>query len=281
MLNKKLDQLIGDLKNEIGLLLSISFGIFLFVLFFQPFAFSKFDFNNSLLFVGGLGAIVFITIALIRIIIPGLFRKEDQESKLLLLPAYFNGFIMVVISSLAFVFYLRFVGLVSITFFLTIKVILICLAPAFILAVYDYVNELSQQNELLVIEKKSIQKQIEKYEEDILNKSITFISENNSENFSLLISEVAFIKSADNYVEIIFREGDTYKKRLIRNTLRNVELQIRQYSNFIRCHRICIVNLHFVDKLIRNNNNHWLVIKGYDEQVPVSRQYLLKLREAI
>lgn len=281
MLNKKLDELIGDLKNEIGLLLSISFGIFLFILFFQPFTFGNFDFNNSLLFVAGLGAIIFLSMVLVRITIPGLFRKENQDRRSLLLPSYFNGFIIMVISTIACVFYLRFVGMVSITFFLTIKIILICLAPSFILAVYDYVDELKQQNDLLLIERKTIQKQMEKYEEDFLNKSITFISENNSENFSLLISEVAFIKSADNYVEIVFREGDDYRKKLIRNTLRNVEIQIRQYSNFIRCHRICIVNLHFVEKLIRNNNNHWLAIKGYEEKVPVSRQYLLKLKEAI
>jgi DNA-binding LytR/AlgR family response regulator len=281
MLNKKLDQLISDLKDEIGLLLSISFGIFLFVLFFQPFTFGNFDFNNSLLFVAGLGAIIFFSMVLVRITIPGLFRKENQDRRVLLLPAYFNGFMIVLLSSLAFVFYLRFVGMLNITFFLTIKIILICLAPPFILAVYDYVDELKQKNDLLLIERKSIQKQIEKYEEDFLNKSVTFNSENNSENFSLLISEVVFIKSADNYVEIIYREGDGYRKKLIRNTLRNVELQIRQYSNFIRCHRICIVNLHFVEKLIRDDNNHWLVIKGYEEKVPVSRQYLLKLREAI
>jgi len=76
-------------------------------------------------------------------------------------------------------------------------------------------------------------------------------------------------------------EGDNYRKKLIRNTLRNIELQIRQYSNFIRCHRICIVNLHYIDKLIRRDSNHWLIIRGFDEQVPVSRQYLLKLKESI
>jgi DNA-binding LytR/AlgR family response regulator len=150
-----------------------------------------------------------------------------------------------------------------------------------ILGFYDLIDELKQQNELLVIEKRSIQKQIGRYEDELLNKSIEFISENNSENLELLISEVAVIKSADNYVEIIYKEGDNYKKRLIRNTLRNIELQIKPYSNFIRCHRICIVNLHYVEKLIRSNNNHWLIIKGYDEQIPVSRQYLLSLKEAL
>lgn len=280
-MNTKLELLIEDLKEELGLLLSISFGVFLFVLFFQPFSFVGFDFNNSLLFVGGLGTIVFIIMVLIRKTIPRLLRRNNQESHVLLLPVYLNGFVILVLSTVAFVFYLRYVGLVNITFFIVFKVVLICLAPPVILNVSDLINELTQQNEILIVEKKIMQKQVEKYEEDILNKTIEFVSDNNSENLTLLISEVAYIKSADNYVEIAFKEGDSFRKKLIRNTLKNIELQIRQYSNFIRCHRICIVNLHYIEKLTRSDNNHWLTIKGFEEQVPVSRQYLLKLKEAL
>jgi DNA-binding LytR/AlgR family response regulator len=279
--NNKIEQLIEDVKEELGLLLSISFGIFLFVLFFQPFPFIGFDFNNSLLFVGGLGTIVFLIMVLIRITIPRILRRKNQESQFLFLPPYLKGFTILVLSSVAFVFYLRYVGMVNITFFITFKVVLICLTPPIALGIFDIVNELKEQNELLIVEKKIIQKQIERYEEGVLNKSIEFISENNSENFSLLISEVALVKSADNYVEIVYKEGDNYKKKLIRNTLKNIELQIKQYSNFLRCHRICIVNLHYIEKLVSNNNNYWLSIKGFEEQLPVSRQYLLKIKEAL
>jgi DNA-binding LytR/AlgR family response regulator len=76
-------------------------------------------------------------------------------------------------------------------------------------------------------------------------------------------------------------EGQKLKKALIRNTLKNIELQIKQYSNFIRCHRTFVVNLHYVVKLNHDYNSHWVTIKGYDEKVPVSRQYLLKLKEAL
>ena len=280
-MRNKLDLLISKLKEELGLLLSISFGTFLFVLFFQPFSFSGFDFNDSLLFFAGLGMIVFLLMVLIRVVIPGLFQSDNQNKDILILPAYFNGFLILVLNSVAYVFYLRYVGMVSITFFITVKVVLICFVPPITLGIYDFVNELKQQNEILIVERKIIQKQIEKYEEDILNKTIEFISENNSENLSLLISEVALIRSADNYVEIVYKEGDSLKKKLIRNTLKNIEIQIKQYTNFLRCHRICIVNLHYIEKLSRNSNNHWLTIKGFDEQVPVSRQYLLKIKEAL
>jgi DNA-binding LytR/AlgR family response regulator len=269
------------MKEDFGLYLSISFGVFLFVLFFQPFPFVITDTNNNLLVVAGLGGIIFFSMILVRIFIPWIFALSDLEKKERLFPSYFSGFSLFVLSSLAFIFYIRYVGMVPMTFYNTFKVITICLAVPIILGLHNSFKQLKDHNTTLISEKKQIQKQIEIYEEDLLNKSIEFVSENASENFSLLIGEVAFIKSADNYVEIVYKESGEYKKKLIRTTLKNLESQIRQYTNFIRCHRTCIVNVHFIEKLNRNANNFWLNIKGYDEMLPVSRQYLLKVKDAI
>lgn len=281
-MNKNIDQLIQKIKAELGLLLSISFGVFLFVLFFQPFPAINSGFDNDLVFVAGLSGIVLVSMIVVRTIIPWLIRENgDSDNNSKIYPRYLKGFIIFLISAVAFEFYLRYVGSVSIDFFITFKVVFICLAPPVILNLYDTLTGLRHQNELHLAEKKTMQKQVEKYEEDYLNKYVEFVSENVSENFSLLIAEVVFIRSADNYVEIVFKEGETFKKKLIRNTLKNIELQIRQYSNFLRCHRICIVNIHFVERVIRDNQNHLLVIRGSDEQIPLSRQYLLKLKEAL
>ncbi|MCK9618003.1 MAG: LytTR family transcriptional regulator DNA-binding domain-containing protein [Lentimicrobiaceae bacterium] len=280
-MSKKLNQLLYLLKEELGLLFSISLGVFLFVLFFQPFPLHGFDFNNSLLFVAGLGAIVFLFMVLVRLVYPWLIQNYNQNRLESILPSNMGGFMILALNSVAFAFYLHYVGFVSITFYIMFKVALICLAPPVVLWLYDVVKKLKQQNEALVLERKMIQKQIEKYEENYLNKNITFISENSGEKLDLLIADVVFIKSADNYVEIIHKEGDTFKKKLIRNTLKNVEQQIKPYSNFIRCHRICIVNTYYIERLNKNYNNHWLTIKGFDELIPVSRQYLLKLKETL
>jgi DNA-binding LytR/AlgR family response regulator len=146
---------------------------------------------------------------------------------------------------------------------------------------YESYTGLVKQNESLVLERKIIQKQIEHYEEENLNKTIEFISENRAENLTLLISEVIFIQSADNYVEVVYMEGEDYKKKLIRNTLKSIEIQIKQYSNFIRCHRTCIVNLHYIERLNQDFSSHWITLKVYPDKIPVSRQYLLKIREAL
>lgn len=280
-MNKKLDQILLVLKADIRLFLSISFGVFLFVLFFQPFPLDQLDFNNRLLIVAGLAGIIFLFIVLVRAAILWILLYNELSTYETDFRNYLGGFVILALSSVAFAFYLRYVGSVHISFFIMAKVISICLFPPVALGLYDQINELRQQNELLTIEKEIIQKQISRYEEDYLSKSIQFISESGSENLTLHIADIALIKSADNYVEIVFKEGDQLKKKLLRNTLKNIELQIKAYSNFIRCHRICIVNTYYIEKLNRKFNNHWLTIKGLNEQIPVSRQYLLKMKEAI
>ncbi len=278
---KKLDELTGLFKEELSLFLSISFGLFLFVLFFQPFPLDRFDFNNRLIFVAGLGLIVFLALVLIRVAMPSIFKNSFNSNQESDIPAYLSGFIILAITSVASAFYLRFVGHVGINFYVMIKVILICLAVPLTLSLHDGLKKLRLQNESLIKERKAVQKRLEKYEEDYLNKTIEFYSETGTEKLSFQVADVAFIKSADNYVEIVYREGTNFRKKLIRNTLKNIEHQISPYSNFIRCHRICIVNLHYIEKIESDYTNHWLVIRAYNEKIPVSRQYLLKLKESI
>jgi DNA-binding LytR/AlgR family response regulator len=159
--------------------------------------------------------------------------------------------------------------------------VLICLAPTVIIRLYDSFTVLKHQNELLLVEKENNQKQLNKIKEEDLNKSIEFISENKAENLTIPIADIVFIKSADNYVEIVFTKDNIFKKKLIRHTLKNIELQIRPYSIFIRCHRVCIVNRNFIEKLSKSFSSYWITIRGYQEQIPVSRQYLLKLKEVL
>ena len=279
LVSNKLNHFIVLLKEDLGLFVSISFGVFLFVLFFEPFPLDKFDFNNRLLFVAGMAAIAFIIISLVRTFLPWLIQKYDQHKFDPILPAYMNSFIILVMIVVSFAIYLHYVGGVGITFFITFKIGLIALGLPVALRLYDIIRELKLQNEALIKEKEAVLEKVEKFEEDYLNIPIEFISDSSNENLRILIADIAFIKSADNYVEIVFTEGDQLVSKLIRNTLKNIELQLKPYSFFIRCHRICIVNWYYIEKMVKVGNNHFLEIKGFKEKVPVSRQYLAKLKE--
>jgi len=228
-----------------------------------------------------MGVIVFIFMFLFHITLPWLIQKVPQNRNEGVIPYYITGFLIFVFSAVAFAFYLKYVGSQHISYYIMFKIVVICLAPPTALRLYDIFRKLQQQNESLIKEKKLMQNQLESYEEDNLNKTIEFDSDSKTENFSLPVSDIAFIKSADNYVEIVYKENNDLRKKLIRNTLKNIELLVRQYSNFIRCHRTYIVNTQYIEKLNRKLNNYWLTIKGYSEQLAVSRQHLLKVKESI
>jgi len=280
-MNKNLNQLIFLLKEDVGLLISISLGVFLFILFFQPFPFENLDLNNNLLFVGGLAAIVFLVMVIVRVVSPWLIRKYDRHDYQSIFSSFMGGFIMVVLSAVAFSFYLYFIGDIKITFYIMFKVVLICFAPPVALRLYDLIKRLKHNNKSLQKQLKILQKQLSENKKEDLNKTVELVSDNMTENISFPVKNIAFIKSADNYVEIVYKEVGLFKKKLLRNTLKNIEQQLKPYADFIRCHRICIVNKQHIDKLNKNYNNHWLIIKEFDEQIPVSRQYLVKLKEAL
>lgn len=269
------------MKRQFGLIMSISLGIFLFILFFQPFPVDNFDFNNRLIFVAGLATIVFIFTVMVKVF-AFLQERHNPDQDINLTPVSFmNSFIHFALCSLAFTFYLRYVGNIRISFFIMLKVSVICMAPPVLIIMYERVMNLKKFLTNLLQEKTVLLKQLEKYEENYSVKSIEFLSENGTDTINLLIADVAFILSADNYVEIVFKEDDAFKKRLIRNTMKGIEQQLKPYVNFIRCHRICIVNTHYIEKLYKSKDHHWIMIKGWDEKIPVSRQHLLKLKESL
>jgi DNA-binding LytR/AlgR family response regulator len=225
--------------------------------------------------------IVFIFMFLFRITLPWLIQKVPESIHEGVIPYYITGFLIFAASTVAIAFYLKYVGSQHISYYVMFKIILICLAPPVALRLYDIFRELSQQKISLTEEIKMFQNKLSKYEEDNLDKTIELISDSGTENLVLQVANVVFLKSADNYVEIVYKEDNNFRKKLIRSTLKNIELQVRQYSNFIRCHRTYIINTYYIEKLHKKLNNYVLTIKGYNEQVTVSRQYLLKVKEAI
>ena len=137
---------------------------------------------------------------------------------------------------------------------------------------------LKQENAILLHENEALQQTVHEFETDSLNKSIEFVSDNLNNNIVFRLSDIILFKSADNYVEIIYREGAEIKKSIIRSTLKSVETQLKPYSSFIRCHRTAIVNSTQIQRINTKFGSYSLSLKEYGEDIPVSRQYLYKVK---
>jgi len=266
------------LKDELGRIFIISLGVFMFVLFFQPFPLETLDYNNRLLYVAGFGGITFFVSVLILVglplILPKWFKASEWESG----PPFILNALLVILTATAFAFYIRFVGKSTLSLYIIFKMALVCLIPVFILVILYKNKSQGRIIELLKEQNKDYFlkiNELEKYNEE---KEIGILSSNKTEKLVLQPIDIVIIQSADNYIEIYHYKNDVLEKKIIRNTLKNVESQLASYKDIIRCHRTCLVNVNYIDKLIRNYSGHVLKIKELDKKIPVSRQYVIALK---
>lgn len=227
----------------------------------------------------GFAAIVYMVLILVRIFLRWIIRDKEQIYDEPHIHPGIEEFIIWLLCSVATSFYLRYVGSVYMTFYIAFKVVLICLIPPLIIRFYDRLKLLKQENETLLREKESLQHTVHDYENDHLNKSIEFVSDSINEHAVLQLSDIILVRSADNYVEIIYQEGTEIQRQMIRSTLKNVESQLKPYDSFIRCHRTVIVNRHHIQRINKKFGSYSLCMKDYKEDIPVSRQYLYQLKD--
>ena len=266
-------------KKYLKIYLGISIAVFVFVLFFHPFSVEFLEFESTLLFFAGFGLICFIFLFAAQIVFQRpLMQNEDPIlENALTASLYYLSF--VIFTSLAFLFYIRYVGETPVTFITLIRVLMICTGAIAVAGVQRSLSSTQSRYRRLLLETRGVQDKLKQFSESYTNRYIELISENESDNLRIQVSAIVFVRSADNYVEVGYQEGNEVKKKMIRNTLKNVEQQLRDFNNFIRTHRTSIVNIQNIDKQHKNFNTYWLSLVNTIETIPVSRQYLMVVKE--
>lgn len=272
------DHLIYNLKVVAG----ISLGMFLFFLFFQPIENIPFNFENRLLFYTGFPGIILFTFCLFRILIPSLFPRFFTASVWTLWRDIWLHGISWAFMSVAFVFYTRHVGLVPITFILTIKLVLLSLASIIIFVIINEFRRIRWH--LLLLYRKNQLKGVPSHGQSIPRQSplIRFPSSLKSEKLELPLEQVILVKAADNYIEVVW-ENDQKEidRKLLRSSLAKTDRYLQSFPALIRCHRTYMINIERVEKLTGSTHNSQLHLKGYPEPIPVSRHYLFFVKEAL
>lgn len=267
----------NDVKLNARALVGISLGIFLFLLFFQPFNLQNPDFNNKLLTLAAFGGITLILLGTMRLLIPSYFPRAFQKEKWTTNKEIFYDFLFIILNSVAYSFFVRYVGKIPATFHVVTIIGIISVSSIVILMVTNEYHNLKKQVNLLSqsYSEPRENKQPEK------NIQIEFESENKSEYFHLSLDQIILIKSANNYIEVIYKQDDKVSKKLIRNTMKNTEVLFAKYPSMIRCHRSYIVNKNFIQKAHRGSDGLILNLLDYSQDIHVSRQYVLKVKEAL
>jgi DNA-binding LytR/AlgR family response regulator len=261
--------------------LGLSISVFLFILYFQPFTTNRFEFENKILYIAGFGIIIFIIQVIVQIIFQSiLIRDENEREENSLLNALYY-FSLLSLSTVAITFYIRYVGHTAVTFNLVVRVVILCLSIPVTIHLKNKLESIHGKYKNLLHENRLMEDKLKQFTGYYSNRFIELSSDNDSNNIKILLSELVFIKSADNYVEVGFLDGGEFKKKMIRNTLKNIEQQLKEFNNFIRTHRSSIVNMKYILKLNKNFNTYWLTLDETKETIPVSRQYLMAVKDLL
>jgi len=267
-----------DLKLNLQSAAGISLGLFIFLLFFQPLDPPVDEFNRKLLILAGFGVIHLLLLAVCRIVIPSVLPGWFQPEKWTVKKEVFLHLIFLVLNSVAFSFYARYVGKIGINFHIAVNIVLISAASVAVLVIVNEYKFLKNKLQSFMAQNKN--SDINEPDVDALN-GIEFESENQSERFFLFPEQIILIKSAGNYIEIIYKQNEKVSRRMIRNTLAYAEQLLSQYPFLIRCHRSSVVNINCIQKVNKTAEGLKLDLLDYSRAVNVSRQYVLKVREAL
>ena len=267
-----------EIRYQLRLTAGISLGIFLFLLFFLPFEHRELEYNENLLFVTGLAAISFIVMVIFRILLPSylnsIFRLESYKIS--------NEVVIIlliwVFIALGNIFYLRYVGLLELSLYTVFKIVLFSSFPSVILKLADVNKSLRDQLKHMVEKNIKMGRQVGEEEQGIRAPEL-ISSDTKSDKIELDPDDIMLVKSADNYVKIFYREEEKVKQKMLRKTISNMYDQLRKYPEFLRCHRTSIVNSQYIVSLKNNYRGYSLELLDYEEEIPVSRQYLLTVKE--
>ncbi len=114
---------------------------------------------------------------------------------------------------------------------------------------------------------------------DDTNNIVHFRDEKGTIRLLVKLSNLFYIESADNYVNIYYLNKNKVDRFILRNTLKNIEESLTEFG-LTRCHRSYIVNIDKI-KVLRKGKEGFLIDLGQEDimDIPVSKTYADKIME--
>ncbi len=107
---------------------------------------------------------------------------------------------------------------------------------------------------------------------DIPEEPIHIISQLKKEEVSFYPSQLVYAESDGNYVVFHLEQDGKQQKKIVRNSINNIEQQLSVIPFIFRIHRAYIVNLKRIQSKKGNTLGYRLKMIGSDDEIPVSRQ---------
>lgn len=110
---------------------------------------------------------------------------------------------------------------------------------------------------------------------------VVLTAENGKTELNIQVSDLAFIESDGNYIQVYRRKDGVIAPVTIRSSILKAESELGGYNQMLRCHRAFIVNTDFIESVKGNAQGYRLGIKESGMEVYVSRQYTKLIKQVL
>ena len=278
MISKYLKQPYPIHFNKWKLIVSISLFIGIFILIFQPFGLSDVNGTYKSVFLLGYGVVTFIVLVVNLVIVQKLFRKWFESWTVLKQICWLTWLIFCIgLGNFIYTAILSNHWNWQIFILFQFFTLVVGLFPIVILTILNQ-NRLLAQNFKLANE---FNQSLKDNPNENKHELITLLADNEKDSLEIELSDLLYIESNGNYIEVYFINENQLKNVLLRSTLKRTELQLEKHSSVLKCHRAFLVNASKIAEVKGNSQGHRLALKHTDTEIPVSRNFSKSLKEKL
>lgn len=258
----------------------ISLFIGLFMLIFQPFGLSNYHGPHKVLLCLGYGLVTFTAILLNTAIVQPLFKPWFASHKWTVLKQIiWLSWIIFSIGLGNYIYTASFSSMWSIKALLYFQffTLAVGLMPIIVLTIVN-------QNRLLAQNLKSAQdfnSQLKPNDTHNQQQPVTLVADNEKDSYQFNLSNLLYIESIGNYIEVYLYTNNELKKIMIRSSLKRIELQLESCDSVIKCHRAFLINAGNIKEVKGNSQGLRLALKHTETEIPVSRNFARGLKEKL
>lgn len=105
------------------------------------------------------------------------------------------------------------------------------------------------------------------------SEKVKIYSYNKKDAVNFKIGKLVYITSEANYASFFIEEKGKLKELVLRRPLIQIEKELTNFTNIIRCHKSYIINTEYIKSYQGNAHGYRLNIKYSDLEIPVSRKF--------
>jgi len=263
----------SSMRSFLNVISAISLTIVFILVVFQPFGTSNFDHPNKLWILMGYGFVTFISGLIFYLLIYTITSDKRLDRWSVSDEVLFLFGIILICQIGSYLYWAgMFVGRLDWSQFLYFFKIatLISLVPVTVYLLFIY----QRYKEVKFVSGSKIA--IENSQPEKEEQHLTIYGAGKNEKIIVAPQNLFLVKSEDNYVILFLRENGKIIKRMMRNTLSDIEQQIG--ASFFRCHRSFIINPTKIVEIEGNITNTKIGLTDIDTKIPVSRSMVEKAK---